>query len=490
MTTPVTPSLFVTPSTRTVAYTANSSTTVSLTATVSWTAVSSQTWLTVAPASGTTGTTLTVTATSVNPTTNPRSATVTITGGGLPPSTVTVTQDGAPVVLPLTLAPTSSNIGFIAASGLSFAVAATGTWSTVSNQSWATVTTPSGSGDGTVLFNVTENQTADLRAAVITVTGNGQTAVFNLNQQASTVVDDHGNSIATATPIASQGGGATGVLTASDDDYFRVTVPGPGILIAWTEGPTDTYGYLYNATSAKLDEDDSSDRGLNFRVSSDVVAGNYYIRVRGGLTSTVGPYALFTRFILSSAPIQCTYLEKSGNDVSFGFSNISGVTYYVQTSADLETWTDITSVTGVGGEMLISLVGEMVQRAEPEGGPDAVFHGFRGNLQDRAERPCVQLGGKRLPSASSSPVGSFAPNGYGLYDMTGNMSEWCWDWYGDYVAGSPANPRGAVSGRGRAFRGGGWNSIAGYCRLASRSNNYPESLNNGRGFRVARSSVP
>ncbi len=95
-------------------------------------------------------------------------------------------------------------------------------------------------------------------------------------------------------------------------------------------------------------------------------------------------------------------------------------------------------------------------------------------------------------SPYSSPVGSFAPNGYGVYDMAGNMGEWCWDRYEAYPATSQTDPRGSVSGSVRVLRGGCWCTVALACRVAVRYDFLidPGSSSDGVGFRVARSSVP
>jgi formylglycine-generating enzyme required for sulfatase activity len=112
------------------------------------------------------------------------------------------------------------------------------------------------------------------------------------------------------------------------------------------------------------------------------------------------------------------------------------------------------------------------------------------NKKGRFDNCAAHAKRQGLPLDSPAPVKSYAPNPWGLFDMHGNVWEWCQDWFGPYETGPQTDPSGPPKATHRVRRGGSWFGEGYKCRSANRASAHPSSRFRSTGFRVVRIAHP
>ncbi len=181
---------------------------------------------------------------------------------------------------------------------------------------------------------------------------------------------------------------------------------------------------------------------------------------------------------------QAQWLAKMGSNPSY----FQGASYPDAASRPIEqvSWNTIQGfLTATGMQLPTEAQWEYACRA----GTTTAFHGFTGYLSGTNDDTLVGgiAWGLSNSGLQSHAVGGKASNTLGLHDMSGNVYEWCSDWYGPYSAGAQTNPTGSASGTARTMRGGAWFSGTGYVRSSFRDGYTPDYADNGIGFRAVKS---
>ena len=303
-------------------------------------------------------------------------------------------------------------------------------WEVSSTADWLSFSTMSGVGDGQVTVRANGNSTAD-RMAIITIKGEGisrQAVVTQTAQEKPSEPDK---------PV--------------QEDVLTINVAGVTFRMIRVEGGT----FFMGATAEQFDDANDDEKPAH-----SVTLSSYYI----GETEVT----------------QQLWQTVMNNNPS-GFIGKNKPVEYVSWNDCQNFITRLNLVTGHEFRMPTEAEWEYAAR----GGVKSLGYKYAGSnmIMDVAwyEANSYHVDS---PDYGTHDVGTKRPNELGLYDMSGNVSEWCQDWYGDYNDTQQANPTGSSTGSLRVSRGGFWESYSKSCRVSARRHLNPNKANLTIGIRL------
>ena len=394
---------------------------------ISWTVSSDQVWCSISPASGNNDGSVTVKV-DKNASTAVRTATVTVKSDA-GNKVISVTQSGAAAVLTLD----ANLMEFTSGSGSKmFRINSNTSWAVSSNMNWCSVNPTSGSGDGSVAVSVEENTSTSERKAVITVESETITRTFSVTQAGAVITPE-------PTPQAT-------------DRTF--TVRGVKFRMIYVEGGSFTMGATSEQGSEAKDREKPAHavRLSSYSIGETEVTQALWMAVMGSNPSY---------FRGDNKPVeQVTWYDC--HEFISKLNIITGENFRLPTEAEWEF--------------------------AARGGNKSRGYKYAGsNILDNVGWYYNNIPSRLKDSAGygTQNVGTKLPNELGLYDMSGNVWEWCNDWYGSYSLSTQTNPTGPSSGENRVGRGGDWYNEAGSSRITYRPFQLPTFSYFNLGLRLA-----
>ena len=409
--------------------------TFNITSNTSWTVKSSETWCSVNTASGSNNATVTVNVTENTSTSSARNATITVSNSSAS-AIIMVSQDPAGISLDIS----DSSVSFTYSGGSkSVTIKSNTSWNVSCNESWLTVSPSQGTGDGTLTLKAAQNPTTSERNAMVWIKYDERTSKLIEVSQEARSTNEYSETTGTMPSLGPIGTTKYVTCTLNDVNFTMMEV----------EGGTFTMG----ATS----EQDSNIANIDESPTHSVTLSTYLI----GETEVTQElwYA-----VMGNNPSYYTGPKRPVENVSWD---------------DCQTFiTKLNTMTGKNFRLPTEAEWEFAAR----GGKYSAEYKYSGsnNIDD------VAWYDNNSQGTTHDVKEKGYPNELWLHDMSGNVWEWCQDWYGSYSSSSQRNPTGPSSGSSRVYRGGNIFWPAFYCRLSYRRYGSPDTSKDGIGLRLAR----